>query len=96
MGRSAAGKLKTTKFVFLLVGLLGLFLIIDLLWASSSSSPSNWALRNSDNIVVQRPVHANSTTPDTSHKVSEFLNRHSLALGLMSFHFFLSVFNSHC
>ncbi|KAK4394984.1 Kelch repeat-containing protein [Sesamum angolense] len=56
MGRTAVGKHKTTKFVFALVGLLGLFLISDLLWASSSSSSSTWVLQKSNNIILPNPL----------------------------------------
>lgn len=72
MGRTAAGKHRTTKFVLVLVGLLGLFLMADLLWASSSSSSSNWALQDSNNFIVPQPVHSNNSTLNTPNKVGEF------------------------
>ncbi|KAL8466519.1 hypothetical protein ACS0TY_035556 [Phlomoides rotata] len=62
MGRAAAGKHKTTKFALVLVGLLGLFFIADLLWASSSSSPSNWNVQDPINFIVPQPVHSYNTT----------------------------------
>lgn len=70
MARAAAGKHKTTKFVFVLVGLLGLFLIVDLLWASSSSPSSNWIVPDSTNIIVPQPVQPNNSAPNTPIKVA--------------------------
>ena len=63
MAKAAPGKHRTTKFVFVLLGLLALFLIVDLLWASSSSPSSNWTVPDSTNIIVPRPVHHNISTP---------------------------------
>lgn len=71
MARAAAGKHKTTKFVFVLVGLLGLFLIVDLLWASSSSASSNWVVPDSTNIVVPQPVRYHNSTLNTPIKVAD-------------------------
>ncbi|CAH9088738.1 unnamed protein product [Cuscuta europaea] len=47
-GGATAGKPRTAKLVFVCVGLLGAALIADLLWASSSS---NWAVRDSINVI---------------------------------------------
>ncbi|KAG6428764.1 hypothetical protein SASPL_106801 [Salvia splendens] len=63
MAKAAPGKHRTTKFVFILLGLLALFLIVDLLWASSSSPSPNWTVPDSTNIIVPRPVHHNISTP---------------------------------
>lgn len=60
---AAAGKHKTTKFVFVLVGLLGLFFVVDLLWASSSSPSSNWIASDSINIIVPQPVNSTIKVP---------------------------------
>ncbi|KAL2516129.1 Galactose oxidase/kelch repeat superfamily protein [Forsythia ovata] len=58
-------KHKTTKFVFILVALLGGFFIADLLWASSSSASQsvafNWALQNSHAYIIPNVVSNNNT-----------------------------------
>ncbi|KAL6496874.1 hypothetical protein OROGR_028803 [Orobanche gracilis] len=59
-------KPKTIRFVLVTVGLLGFFLIADLLGASSSS---DWCLRNSDNFVRPHTVHANMSSLDIPNKL---------------------------
>ncbi|CAA2966971.1 kelch repeat-containing At3g27220 [Olea europaea subsp. europaea] len=62
----ARAKHKTTKFVFILVAILGAFFIVDLLWASSSSASqsvaSNWAFQNSHAFIVPNVVSPNNNT----------------------------------
>lgn len=72
MGRPAAGKHKTTKLALVLVGLLGLFFIADLLWASSSSSPSNWNVQDPINFILPQPVHSYNNTLNFPNKVRQF------------------------
>lgn len=52
----------TTKLVFLCVALLGTFLLVDLLWASSSSF--NWPLPPSSNLLF----FPNNTLPISNKK----------------------------
>lgn len=65
MKKLAAAKHRTTtKCALLLVGLLGAFLLADLLWASSSSSTSaNLPLRDSPTFLLPHLVQTNRTSP---------------------------------
>lgn len=65
MKKLAAAKHRTTtKCALLLIGLLGAFLLADLLWASSSSSTSaNLPLRDSPTFLLPHLVQTNRTSP---------------------------------
>lgn len=65
MKKLAAAKHRTTtKCALLLVGLLGAFLLANLLWASSSSSTSaNLPVRDSPTFLLPHLVQTNRTSP---------------------------------
>lgn len=65
MKKLAAAKHRTTtKCALLLIGLLGAFLLADLLWASSSSSTSsNLPLRDSPTFLLPHLIQTNLTSP---------------------------------